>query len=256
MRWDPAQYLAFADHRARPALELLARVAHRAPVRVYDLGCGTGAMVQAMRARWPRAEVVGVDRSDDMLAAARRAVPEAAFEAADLATWAPAGPADVIYSNAALHWLDDHRHLFPRLYGHLAPEGVLAVQMPRNFQQPSHALMREVAASPAWTAKLAGVLQTDPVASPETYYDLLAPLGATLDIWQVEYLQLLDGDDAVLNWVRGTALRPVLAALDDADGAAFEAEYGARLRQAYPKAAGGRTPFPFRRLFIVATRPA
>ncbi|MEQ9640178.1 MAG: methyltransferase domain-containing protein [Alphaproteobacteria bacterium] len=256
MRWDPAQYLAFADHRARPALELLARVAHPAPAQVYDLGCGTGAMVKMMHERWPEAEVTGVDRSADMLATAREAAPGAAFEAADLADWAPAAPADVIYSNAALHWLDGHDHLFPRLFGHLAPGGVLAVQMPRNFQQPSHALMREVADSPAWTTKLAGVLQTDPVAAPEVYYDLLAALGAGLDIWQVEYLQLLDGEDAVLNWVRGTALRPVLAALDDGDGAAFEAEYGARLRQAYPVAAGGRTPFPFRRLFIVATRPA
>lgn len=256
MRWDPTQYLAFADHRARPALELFARIGHPGPSRVYDLGCGTGAMVKAMRERWPDATITGIDRSEDMLAASRQAVPDASFEAADLATWAPDAPVDVIYSNAALHWLDDHEALFPRLYGHLAPGGVMAVQMPRNFQQPSHALMREVADSPAWAAKLAGVLQTDPVAAPEAYYGMLAPLGAGLDIWQVEYLQLLDGEDAVLNWVRGTALRPVLAALDDADGAAFEAEYGARLREAYPQAAGGRTPFPFRRLFIVASRPA
>jgi trans-aconitate 2-methyltransferase len=256
MRWDPAQYLAFADHRARPALELLARVPHTAPARVYDLGCGAGGMVQAMRQRWPAAQVTGIDRSDDMLAAARAAVPAAQFEAADLNTWAPAGPADVIYSNAALHWLGDHATLFPRLFGRLAPGGTLAVQMPRNFQQPSHALMRQLADSPAWAPKLAGVLQRDPVAAPEVYYDLLAPLGARLDIWQVEYLQLLDGPDAVLNWVRGTALRPVLAALSKADAAAFEAEYGAMLRAAYPVGADGRTPFLFRRLFIVATKPA
>ena len=256
MRWDPTQYLAFADHRTRPALELLARVAHAAPDLVYDLGCGTGAMVKAMRERWPAAQVIGVDRSDDMLEASRKAVPGARFEAADLAAWMPPTPADVIYSNAALHWLDDHAALFPRLYGHLAPGGVLAAQMPRNFQQPSHALMRELADSPAWAPKLTGVLQRDPVAGPEVYYNLLAPLGAQLDIWQVEYLQLLDGPDPVLNWVRGTALRPVLAALSKDDGAAFEAAYAGMLRQAYPAGAGGRTPFPFRRLFIVASRPA
>jgi trans-aconitate 2-methyltransferase len=256
MRWDPGQYMAFADHRARPAVDLLGRVPVERPARVYDLGCGTGNITRLLCARWPEAEVVGVDLSEDMLAKARETAPAARFETGDLAAWSPAAPPDVIYSNAALHWIDAHDRLFPRLFAALAPGGALAVQMPRNFQAPSHVMMRQLAATGRWAAKLHGALPDDPVAPPQHYYDLLAPLAARLDIWEVEYLQVLEGDDPVLSWVRGTALRPALARLDAAEAAAFEATYAAGLRDAYPRRPDGRTLFPFRRLFIVAQRAA
>ena len=169
-----------------------------------------------------------------------------------MATWTPDAPFDLLFSNAALHWLPDHASLLPRLLGHLRPGGVLAVQMPRNFAAPSHTLLREVARVGPWADSLARHLADEPVAAPEWYHDLLAPLAAAVDIWQTEYLHVLDGDDPVLNWVRGTALRPVIDALTPEDRMRFEAEYARRLRWAYPTRPDGRTLFPFRRLFIVA----
>lgn len=252
--WDAARYLAFADHRTRPAADLLARVALEAPHTVVDLGCGPGNSTALLAARWPQAHIIGVDSSPDMLAKARAGDVRAEWRQADIAQWTPEAPLDLIYSNATLQWVPDHASLLPRLLDCLRPGGVLAIQMPRNFAAPSHALMRETAAEGPWAGRLAGVLHAEPVAEPAWYYDLIAPLTATLDIWETEYLHVLDGDDPVLRWTRSTALRPVIDALD-ADGlAAFETAYAARLRAAYPRRAGGRTLFPFRRLFIVAVR--
>lgn len=253
MSWNPERYLAFGDHRTRPAIDLLARIALAAPARVADLGCGPGNSTALLCTRWPAAEVLGVDNSADMLAKAAETGLRARWREADIAGWAPEAPCDVLYSNAALQWLPDHAALFPRLLGLLAPGGVLAVQMPRNFAAPSHALLQAVAQDGPWAERLAGRLLRGPLA-PEAYYDLLAPRAAALDIWQCEYLQVLDGDDPVLRWTRATALRPVLALLDAAEQTRFEADYAARLRAAYPERADGRTLFPFRRLFIVATR--
>ena len=167
-------------------------------------------------------------------------------------TWYASWPA--CFSNAALHWVGDHGTLLPRLLGGVRPGGVLAVQMPRNFEAPSHALLRATAESGPWADRLAGVLDWRPVAAPEWYYDLLAPHAGLLDLWETMYLHTLDGDDPVLSWTRGTALRPLMQALDGEDRAAFEAAYAARLREAYPRRVDGRTLFPFRRLFIVAQR--
>jgi trans-aconitate 2-methyltransferase len=254
MTWNPDRYLAFADHRTRPAIDLLARVPPRDAERVVDLGCGPGNSTRLLAERWPAAMVVGVDSSNDMLASARRSGIAATWLEADIATWAPDRAPDLIYSNAALHWLGDHETLLPRLLACVAPGGVLAVQMPRNFEAPSHALLRATAESGRWADRLAGALDWRPVAAPEWYYDLLAPHAGTLDIWETVYLHVLDGDDPVLRWTRGTALRPLLQALDGADRAAFEAAYAARLRTAYPRRVDGRTLLPFRRLFIVAQR--
>ena len=161
----------------------------------------------------------------------------------------------MIYSNAALQWLDNHRSLFARLYGALAPGGVLAVQMPKNFDQPSHALMRAVAQDGPWREILAPHLRHSPVAEPRDYWRMLEPLGAGIDIWECDYLQALQGEDAVLQWVSGTALRPLLAVLTEEERKDFVADYGARLREAYPMEPGGTTLFPFRRLFILASKP-
>ena len=221
--------------------------------RVADLGCGPGNSTRLLCARWPEAEVVGIDDSAAMLAKAAASGLRARWLEADIAAWTPDAPCDLVFSNASLHWLPDHARLLPRLLAQLRPGGVLAVQMPRNFAAPSHALLREVARAGPWAASLAPLLADEPVAAPERYHDLLAPLAAALDIWQTEYLHVLDGEDPVLEWVRGTALRPVIAALAPEEQTRFEAEYARRLRAAYPRRPDGRTLFPFRRLFIVAT---
>ncbi len=252
--WDPNQYLKYADHRTRPALDLMDRIAVEAPKLVVDVGCGPGEQARAFAERHPQAEVIGLDSSADMLAKARQKPGRVAWQHADLRTWAPPRPIDLLFSNAVLHWVDDHAALMPRVAGWLAPAGVLAIQMPRNFDAPSHRIMREVAADGPWRDRLAGRLQAEPVAAPEDYYRWLAPLLGHLDIWQTEYLHQLQGDDPVLEWVRGTALRPALDALDAETGAAFTATYAARLRAAYPKETDGRTLFPVRRLFIVGRR--
>jgi trans-aconitate 2-methyltransferase len=252
MSWHPERYLAFDDHRTRPAADLLARVPLPAPERVVDLGCGPGNSTELLSRRWPEAEVVGVDNAAAMLAKARDREIGAHWLEADISAWSPDAPVDLLFSNAALQWLPDHQELLPRLLGHLRPGGVLAVQMPRNFQAPSHVAMRELAAEEPWAVRLDGVLQTEPVASPAWYHDLLAPRATALDIWQTEYLQALDGDDPVLRWTESTGLRPVLQTLDEIEAAAFKEAYAARLREAYPRRPDGRTLFPFLRLFIVA----
>ena len=254
MSWNPERYLAFGDHRTRPAVDLLARVALRAPARVADLGCGPGNSTALLAARWPDAAVMGVDNSSEMLARARASGIRATWIESDIAGWTPAAQPDVLFSNAALQWLPDHARLLPRLLGQVRAGGVLAVQMPHNFGSPSHVLLREVADAGPWAARLQPLLLGEPVGAPQFYYDLLAPSSGSIDIWETEYLQVLEGGDPVLGWMRGTALRPVLAALEAGELAAFEAEYRERLRAAYPQRADGCTLFPFRRLFIVATR--
>jgi trans-aconitate 2-methyltransferase len=253
MSWHPERYLAFDDHRTRPAADLLARVPLMAPERVVDLGCGPGNSTALLVARWPQAAVIGVDSSASMLDKARASGTRADWLEADIADWSPDAPVDLLFSNAALHWLPDHRALLPRLMSHLRPGGVLAVQMPRNFEAASHVTLRELAAQEPWAARLDGTLRPEPVAAPARYHDLLAPHAASLDIWQIEYLQVLDGEDPVLRWVEATSLRPVLEALDEA-AAAFKEAYGARLREAYPRRPDGTTLYPFLRLFLVAKR--
>jgi trans-aconitate 2-methyltransferase len=252
MSWHPDRYLAFGDERTRPAVDLLARVPLAEPTRIADLGCGPGNSTRLLCERWPEADVLGIDNSAAMLAKAEGSGIRARWLQADIAAWTPDPPFDLLFSNAALHWLPDHASLLPRLLGHLRPGGVLAVQMPRNFAAPSHTLLREVAKVGPWAESLARHLADEPVAAPEWYHDLLAPLAAAADIWQTEYLHVLDGDDPVLNWVRGTALRPVITALSAEEQVRFEAAYAQRLRTAYPRRPDGRTLFPFRRLFIVA----
>jgi trans-aconitate 2-methyltransferase len=251
--WDPAQYLKFAGPRLRPAIDLLQRIDAESPGTVYDLGAGAGNVTRLIAARWPAARIVGIDGSAEMLAKAAAENPQIKWQQADLAIWQPERPADVIYSNAALHWLDDHNRLFPSLFAGLAPKGVLAVQIPRNFGAPSHTLITETARSGPWRQRLEPLLRPSPVAEPEFYYDLLAPLAASLDIWETEYLQVLDGENPVKEWTKGTWLTPLLAALDEPERSAFETAYGERVAAVYPPRGDGKTLFPFRRMFLIAT---
>lgn len=253
MAWDPAQYLKFAGSRLRPALDLLQRIDRENPATVYDLGAGAGNVTRLIAARWSEARIVGIDSSAEMLAKAAAENPQIEWQQADLATWRPDRPADVIYSNAALHWLDDHDKLLPGLLAGLAPQGVLAVQMPRNFAAPSHTSITETALSGSWRPVLEPLLRPSPVAEPAFYYDLLAPLVASLDIWETEYLQVLEGANPVKEWTKGTWLGPLLAALEEPERSRFEAAYGERVAAAYPPRGNGRTLFPFRRMFLIAT---
>lgn len=252
MTWDPAQYRKFSSHRTRPALDLIDRVPLDAPETIADLGCGEGAVTQLLRRRWPQADLTGVDSSDEMLEVAVRELPDAHWEKAGIATWTPPAPVDLLFSNAAVHWLTGHATLFPRLIEQVRPGGVLAVQMPRNFTARSHTLVTDVVRSGPWRGKLAPLLRVEPVAVPEFYYDLLAPRVAELDIWETEYLQVLAGDNPIAEWTKGTWRRPLLAALDDAERQLFETEYRQRIAESYPPRRDGKTLYPFRRLFIVA----
>lgn len=257
--WDPARYLAFAGPRLRPAVDLLFRVDVAAPGHVVDLGCGTGAMTRLAGARWPGARLTGVDASPAMLARAGTDSPAGTtWVEADLAVWADASPdsADVVLSNAALHWLDHHEALLPRLLAAVRPGGVLAVQMPDNVHRPSHQALFALAAEPRWSARLMPLVRPRPVLDPADYHRILAPLSATVDIWRTDYLHRLEGRDPVLGWTESTILRPLAAALSPDEAAELRTAYAESLRRAYPPEADGATLLPFRRLFLVARRRA
>lgn len=254
MPWNPEQYLAFGDLRLRPALDLLARIPLEAPATVLDLGCGPGNVTAILRQRWPGARITGVDSSPEMLAKAAAAYPDLAWLQADLATWRPPAGAGLIYSNAALHWLDDHPGLFARLAESLAPGGVLAVQMPNNYAAPSHQCAYQAARAGPWRGVLEPLLRPAPLLAEADYYDILAPRSARVEIWQTDYLQVLEGDNPVADWTRTSLLMPLLDALAEPERSAFEADYRRRVAAAYPPRGDGRTLFPFRRLFLLAVR--
>lgn len=252
--WDPKQYMKFADHRLRPAVDLLAQVPDPDGRAIWDLGCGTGNVTRLLRERWPEADVAGLDSSAEMLATAR-SNSGIRWRQGDIADWSADPPADLIYSNATLHWLPDHEALFAHLLAQLRAGGYLAVQMPRNFEAPSHRLFLETLESGPWKATLEPLLAAMPnTAPPQSYYRWLSGQVASLNIWETEYLQVLSAENAVAEWTRGTLLKPFLDALDPAAQAEFFAAYSARVAQAYPPQPDGRTLFPFRRLFLVARR--
>src|SRR5574337_402780 len=243
MSWNPAQYLAFGDLRLRPALDLLGRIPLEEPATVLDLGCGPGNVTAILHQRWPEARVTGVDSSAEMLARAAADHPAIAWQQADLATWQPPGGTDVIYSNAALHWLDDHPGLFPRLLEGLAPGGVLAVQMPNNFAAPSHQCAYDAARAGPWRARLESLLRPAPLLPVDGYYGLLASHARRVEIWQTEYLQVMQGENSVADWTRTSLMVPLLEALEPPWREEFEADYRRRGAAAYPRRPDGHWVF-------------
>jgi len=259
--WDPGCYLTFGDQRLRPALDLLSRVPTldaRAAVTqtVVDLGCGPGNVTPFLRRRFPEAEIIGLDSSADMLAKARQADLAVTWVEADIADWRAARPVDIIYSNAALHWLPDHSGLFPSLLAQLRPGGSLAVQMPDTSAGLWREALRQVAAEGPWAATLADLLQPGNVLEPAAYRRLLADATQALDIWRTDYLHVLEGDDAVFAWTRGAGARPFLDRLNGAQREGFAEAYRQRLAAAYPREPDGTTLLPFTRTFVVAVKAA
>ncbi|GAA4613796.1 trans-aconitate 2-methyltransferase [Saccharopolyspora hordei] len=249
--WDPQAYLAFSDYRDRPAHDLLARVGAERARRVVDLGCGAGNLTSLLTDRWPEAEVEATDSSPEMVEAARaRGVPA---RVEDVRDWTPLPDTDVVLCNAVLQWVPEHVDLLRRWLPELPAGAWFAFQVPGNFDSPSHVAVRRLLAEPRWRDH-GIVLRTDPVLDPVGYADVLADLGVAVDAWETTYVHALRGPDPVLEWVTGTALRPVRAALDDAEWAEFRAELAPRLAEAYPQRPDGVTWFPFRRLFVVAHR--
>lgn len=253
MTWDPGQYEQFADHRLRPGLDLIARIPALEARRVVDLGCGTGTLTAVLARRWPTAQILGLDGSPEMLERTPVELDNVDWQVGDIAAWSPTEPYDVVFSNAALHWLDDHASLFRRLAATLAPDGVLAVQMPDNWSEPSHRIPAALLDDGGFSRTARSALITDCVAAPADYRRWLGP-NLEIDMWTTTYHQVLQGPDPVLEWVMGTVLRPVLETLDRADQTAFLDECALRYRAAYPPESDGATILPFRRLFIVAVR--
>ena len=254
--WDPDQYLRFKGQRDRAALDLLARLpVGVAPAEIWDLGCGAGQHAAWLKSRYPDARVHGLDSSEAMLAEARARDADIDWRTGDIAGWSPDRPVDLIWANASLHWLPDHQTLLRRLTAHLSAGGVLAVQMPMAHETRHHRLMRQVAGEGPWAAAVAGVATVAPLLEPDAYYSVLAEAGGDIDVWSTTYLQALTGPDAVLEWMKGTALRPFLAALPDAVmRTAFLDALGARLSGAFPRRPDGVTLMPFPRLFLVARK--
>lgn len=254
--WDPLQYSRFECERDRAAHDLLARLPDDlAPEEIWDLGCGAGQHAVRLKRRWPDARVHGLDSSAAMLEQAKGRDADVDWSLGDIAAWTPERAVDLILANASLHWLPEHEALLRRLTGALAPGGVVAVQMPMAHGTRHHTLMREVAAAGPWAEALAGVATIAPLLEPERYYAVLAENCGDIDIWSTTYLQALTGPDAVLEWMKGTALRPFLGALPaEATREAFLNGLGERLSSAFPRGEDGTTLMPFPRLFLVARK--
>ena len=252
MNWDAEQYLRFASERALPFWHLAAAVDHLDPRIAVDLGCGPGGLTATLLERWPAATIVGVDSSDEMIDHARRRTIDdrLVFSTSDIRSWESSEPVNLMLANASFHWIDDHRALFDHLLPQLATSGVLAFQVPANHTEPSHTILAELCSSPRWRGWLDGLPRTG-AREPQWYLDELGGRGLDVTAWQTTFLHVLEGKDPVLEWVRGTTLRPVFERLPEDEHEKFLAEYGSLLGSAYP-ARGGKTSFPFKRTLVVA----
>lgn len=254
MTWSAKQYSAFENERTRPVRDLVAALGQPRIANAVDLGCGPGNSTEVLAARYPDAAVTGLDSSDDMVKAARQRLPNIDFDLADIASWAPSERYEVILANASLQWVPDHDQLYPRLVSFLQPGGSLAVQTPDNLEEPAHSKAREIAAQGPWAARTAAV-RHPPRHSARHYYDLLAGHCSHVDVWRTTYFHPLEGGpQAVVEWFKGSALRPYLAVLDEQEQAGFLQAYLQAMTEAYPPSSDGKVLLPFPRLFLVATR--
>jgi trans-aconitate 2-methyltransferase len=256
MSWSAKQYVAFEDERTRPVRDLLSALPDMNVRRAIDLGCGPGNSTEVLQARFPSAQVSGIDSSDDMIAAARKRLPQLQFTVGDVTNWRDSGPFDLILANAVFHWVADHSTLFPALIAKLGMGGAVAVQMPDNLDSPAHRLMRETAAQGPWAHKLTQAAEARAaLRDAEWYYQLLRPVATRTDLWRTTYYHALAGGAAaIVEWFKGSGLRPFLEPLDDAERSAYLARYTAAVAQAYPAFPDGSVLLPFPRLFLVAIR--
>ncbi len=254
--WNPARYLQFAEERSRPCHDLADRVKITSPRTIIDLGCGPGSSTAVLAARWPDAAITGLDSSPEMIAAAGERFPGRHWIANDIEGWAATERTrfDLVFSNAALQWVREHNVVIPRLFDRVRSEGALAVQIPSAWESPARREMRALAASPGWALRMARARVADWHSENAVYYyDLLAPLAARLDVWETEYLHVMDSVSAIVDWYRGSGMRPFLEALGtEEEREAFAAEYAGRIAPHYPPRPNGKLLFPFRRIFIVA----
>lgn len=255
--WDSSQYLKFSNERTQPAIDLAARIALDAPVNVVDLGCGPGNSTAVLARRWPQARLTGVDSSSEMISSAQKQYPQWNWQTCDITNWSQSAKNhyDVIFANAALQWVPDHTHLFPRLLGCVAPGGAFAMQVPGNHDAPAHVIARELSSSPSWQSFFSEPVREWSVKELPFYYDILAPLATRMDLWTTEYLHVMPNADAIVEWYKGTGLRPFLEKLESpSDKTRFLSDYSAAIQTAYTPRADGRVLFPFRRLFLIAYR--
>ncbi len=259
MAWDPEQYQLFADIRKRPGLDLLARLPAITPKRIYDLGCGTGELTRRLAEHYPGARVTGIDNAPPMLAQARDNEPEATADRlhwshGDIADWRPDKRGQLIFSNAALHWVSDHETLIPRLLSLVKPGGLLAFQVPNNYSSAAYGIVREAVAEMEQAEELLSVVPPTRVMAPAAYHRLLADRADYLDVWETEYLQPLSGEDPVLDWLKGSTLVPVREILEKDQWEGLKKRLRWALDQAYPREVDGTVLFPFKRIFVIARR--
>lgn len=253
--WSAAQYLKFEDERTLPARDLLSRVPLTSPKRVVDLGCGPANSTAVIESRYPNAQLVGIDSSPDMIRKAKATLPHLDFTVEDLTAYSPEGPVDLFYSNAVFQWLKrgERFEIVKRLMDSQQPGGVFALQVPDNLEEPSHVLMRETATSGPWAAKLANV-NRDTFQTPQEIYDQLKPISSRVDIFHTSYYHALENHEAIIEWVKGTGLRPFLDPLLPEEKEDFLQQYLKGLQQAYPACADGRVLLRYPRLFVVAVK--
>ena len=254
MTWSAKQYVNFEDERTRPVRDLVAALPPIEARSVIDLGCGPGNSTEVLALRFPGAAVRGLDSSPDMIAAARQRLPRALFSIGGIEEWKDAGPFDVILANAVLHWVPNHATLLPSLITKLTDHGGLAIQMPDNLDGPAHRLMREVAADGPWApAPAEASAARTPIGDADWYYELLRPLCSKVDVWRTTYYHRLSGGpSAIVEWFKGSGLRPFLEPLGSLQRAAYLERYTAAVGRAYPTLADGSVLLPFPRLFMVA----
>lgn len=253
--WNPAQYLKFDGERTQPCRDLVSRIALDNPRRIVDLGCGPGNSTAVLMQRWPGSGVTGVDHSEEMIRAAREKVPQGDWQQGDAASWVAGEPADLVFSNAALQWMPDHARLVPHLFAQVASGGALAWQVPCNMDAPAHRLMRDLATWTVWRPYFAEKIREWHVHEPSFYYDLLAPHAARVELWRTEYIHIMESPAAIVEWYKGTGLRPFLDRLTSSeDEERFLADYLGEIETAFPRRSDGRVLFPFQRQFVIAYR--